>query len=202
MRKRPRSGAFFFLCRALLAFYSSAMRAWLYLLLFAVSMPTFAAEVYRSVDEQGNPVFTDKPVSGGDKLQVPPAPSVQLAPPRQITSTKTDATPPQDMDRRGYRLSILQPRPDEAVRNNAGDVAIRVEVEPRLAVARGHRFTATLDGKPQPGQWYEPAFSLTNIDRGTHTLEVAVVDANTGRVLARSEPVTFHLLRHSVLFRR
>jgi hypothetical protein len=180
------------------------MRTWSYLLLLALAAPAFAAEVYRTVDEQGNAVFSDKPIPGGQRLDVPPAAAVKLAPPRPLLPEKAE-TPaplkPAAEEALDYRVRIVQPRPDEAVRNNAGEVAIRVEVEPRLAVARGHRFEATLDGKPQPGQWYENSFSLTNVDRGTHTLQVTIVDTLSLRVLARSEPVVFHLLRHSVLFR-
>jgi hypothetical protein len=41
-------------------------------------------------------------------------------------------------------------------------------------------------------------FALTNIDRGTHTLKVEVLDGS-GSVVFRSNQSTFHLLRYSTL---
>ena len=43
-----------------------------------------------------------------------------------------------------------------------------------------------------------PAFELQNIDRGTHSLQLRILD-NAGGVVFAGAPSTFHLLRHSRL---
>ncbi len=43
-----------------------------------------------------------------------------------------------------------------------------------------------------------PAFELQNIDRGTHSLQLRILD-NAGAVVFAGAPSTFHLLRHSRL---
>jgi hypothetical protein len=47
----------------------------------------------------------------------------------------------------------------------------------------------------QTGQ--RPVFDLVNVDRGTHRLQVQVLN-RSGEVIQESDPVVFHLLRHHI----
>ena len=94
---------------------------------------------------------------------------------------------------------IVSPADDSAVRGNAGELTVRARVDPPLQ--RGHRLRLLLDGIAQGVAGRASTFELENIDRGTHSLALQVVD-DAGRVLFTGTPSTFHLLRHSRLHRR
>ena len=92
--------------------------------------------------------------------------------------------------------AIVAPENDAAVRSNAGNLSVLVRVDPKLQ--KGHRLQLTLDGVSQEATHRDPVFELTNIDRGTHTLQLHIVD-HAGEVVFTGSPSTFHLLRHSRL---
>ena len=73
-------------------------------------------------------------------------------------------------------------------------MTVNVSLEP--ALNPDDRLVLYMDGvKAQEGA--NPQFSLANVDRGAHSLSVAVVDKD-GKELKRSNTVSFTLLRHSV----
>lgn len=94
---------------------------------------------------------------------------------------------------------IVSPADDSAVRGNAGRLTVRARVDPPLQ--RGHRLRLLFDGVPQGAAGRASSFELENIDRGTHSLQLQVVD-DAGRVLFTGTASEFHLLRHSRLHRR
>jgi len=58
-----------------------------YLLILAACCPLASAQVYESVDEQGKPVFSDKPSPGGQAVEVPEpnrADAVEVPPPEPV----------------------------------------------------------------------------------------------------------------------
>jgi len=79
-------------------------------------------------------------------------------------------------------------------------VSVQVEIEPALQLHRDHRIILSLDGKPVAAL-QSGAFVLNEVERGTHELRAAVVDAEE-RELIVSAAVTFHMWQASVLFRR
>ncbi len=99
-----------------------------------------------------------------------------------------------------YRIAeITSPQNDMAVRDNAGHVLVQAQIQPDLHCA--HRVQLLLDGLPaqqEVGEVGGLEFLLVNIDRGTHQLQLRIVDADA-TVLFTGQPSTFHLLRHSRL---
>jgi hypothetical protein len=95
-----------------------------------------------------------------------------------------------------YNIEIVQPANDETVHDNQGNLGVQVAVSPNLAPGAG--IALLLDGQPV-AQEADATFLLSGIERGTHTLEAQVVDAN-GATLAASQPVTFHMWQASRLF--
>jgi hypothetical protein len=91
----------------------------------------------------------------------------------------------------GVTVAIGRPAQDETVHDNQGNVSVLVGVEPTLAP--GNQVVLLVDGR-SVGRQNGPVFALTSIDRGTHTLQAQVLDAN-GNMLATSAPVTFHMWR-------
>ncbi|RMG57255.1 MAG: DUF4124 domain-containing protein, partial [Gammaproteobacteria bacterium] len=91
-------------------------------------------------------------------------------------------------------VEILRPANDEAIRSNNGLLVISFRAVPDLAP--GDHFEVVMDGQPV-GQTRGQSLTLENVDRGTHTVEVHIVD-EAGNDRAHSDPVTFHLLRHHI----
>lgn len=155
------------------------------------------AAVYRTVDEHGNVVFTDDPGANGEPVKLPPLSTV---PPPKYTGKKESV--PEDIQPQApvYEIvRIVAPTQDETLRDNPGNVTVKVAVKPKLDKAAGHRIQYYLDGQP----WLKPSPSgtavLSPVDRGTHTVAAAVVNAS-GEVLKRSDDVRFYLHRQSINF--
>ena len=75
-------------------------------------------------------------------------------------------------------------------------MTISVDVAPELDVDRADQLTVKLDGQTLSEPQSSTSFILTNIERGTHTAQVSIVDKSS-KTLQSSQIVTFHLQRHS-----
>jgi len=166
------------------------------ILLLASALPALAG-VYSYIDAEGNRVFTDRPSGQAvEEVQLKPSNSMATQPTPALRAVQP---PKQQAAAIRYQLQILSPAADEAIRNNAGTVSVTVEAEP--ALQPGHFYQLLLDGEPFGAPGEQTSFQLSNVDRGTHQLAVAVVDAQE-RVLQQSESRSFHLLRTSLAQRR
>jgi hypothetical protein len=157
------------------------------------------AAVYKSVDQQGNVVYTDEPTGDAKPIELPPLSTVPAPDYRSLD--KADSEPEQDPAAGGYyqQLSIVTPKPDETLRDNSGSIGVAVSIKPALNRTQGHRMRYFLDGNAQgePTPALETQFE--DVDRGTHTVEAAVVDAS-GKELKRTSGVRFYLHRQSLNF--
>jgi hypothetical protein len=167
---------------------------------FCISFSAQAAtRIYKTVDEQGNVVFTDVPPKEGEESQQvavetpntfePAAVAPQGREPWNVDDAGNDTAEPATFSYTS--VAIVSPTNDEAVRENAGNVTFDVSLEPELRT--GDKVRLLLDGMPEQ-EGPQTSFMLTNVDRGTHSATVEVVD-DAGKVLTVSDPVTFHLLR-------
>jgi hypothetical protein len=153
------------------------------------------AGVYKRTDAQGNVEYTDVPRSTQEKPIPLPPPSTYTPPPVSGTAAGPQGGA-QVVQSSVYRsVTISQPADDEAVRDNAGNLSIQVSSDPALQA--NHRFVVLIDGAKQ-AEGRGGSLQVENVDRGTHSLQVNVVDGG-GRVLASSPVVKFHMLRISVL---
>jgi hypothetical protein len=158
-----------------------------------------AGEAYRWVDEDGTVVYSDRPAPGATRV---PLPGVQTVPGQPLpgAAASAAATPP-PAAAAYLNLGFVSPLDDQSIHDNSGDLPVSLLVEPSLDVERGHRLQLYLDGAP----WGEPteqtSFMVPNVDRGTHFVEVRVLDTQ-GRVVDESAVVTFHMHRQSALNRR
>jgi Domain of unknown function (DUF4124) len=157
-----------------------------------------ADQIYRTVDEDGNVVFTDVPPANsqgkpeGREISVPsPNTYEPAAGPAAPTASDAPATPaaasPYD------DLTIVDPTNEQTIRQNNGDILIQAVVDPPLQ--SDHRLLLTFDGAPTDLEAEGGIFQLSNVDRGTHTAAARVVDANN-EVVMESDPVTFTLQRY------
>lgn len=174
----------------------SISTALLLFLLGAVVTMNSTAEVYKRVSPDGSVEFTDVPGSGKEEpVKLAPMSTFKATP---TAPTRSPGSRPAPSSNKYTSLKITSPANNTSIRDNAGNLSINVSVSPALRA--GHKLVLLIDGSPktegQSGQ-----FKLTNIDRGSHTLQVKVVDA-ASKPLISSKTVTIHLQRFSVLRNR
>lgn len=145
---------------------------------------TAQAEVYRYIDSNGNLVLTDTPPkdkAGAGKVEKVETKPLMTVPAFQ-GGKKSGPAPaaPKKSSNIAYEVVIQNPEPGATFQKNvAEEIPVAVSVSP--AVAEGHRLVYFMDGQQQEGSI--GALSSDSFDRGTHRLEVRVLDAG-GNVLA------------------
>lgn len=151
-----------------------------------------SATVYKWVDENGITHYSDQPHENAEKVQVA-QPQTYKAPP-----VKAPAQPAaQARASNTYQsCDIVQPASDQTF-PNVDSVTTAVQVIP--SPQGGDQLSVLLDGQRIAG--FPPSggsFTISPIDRGTHSLQALVQDA-TGKVLCQSANVTFTVLQPSIL---
>jgi len=162
-----------------------------------------SAAVYKSVDAQGNVVYTDEPGGDAKPVKLPPLSTVPA--PRYKSSTQPTTQSSAELEQSAatnyQQISIVSPTQDATLRDNTGAVPVNVVLEPELNSVAGHRYRYYLDGQAQGKPTESDQISFANLDRGSHTVEAAVVDS-AGQELIRSSSVQFFLHRQSINFPR
>lgn len=92
-------------------------------------------------------------------------------------------------------VTILSPANEETIRDNNGNVPVRLELRGRGA---GGAIRVLLDGRSYGPDQRAAAFVLENVDRGEHVLQVQVLDT-VGRTTAESGRIKFYMWRASAL---
>jgi hypothetical protein len=152
------------------------------------------ADVYKSVDENGEVIFSDQPTPNAQRMKLPELPTYKAQPVPGFSSSPKPAPAASPYD----SLKIVAPENDATIRDNQGVVRVQVALEPPLMSKQGHKIQFYLNGEPHGMPVATTSISFSNLDRGTYTLTTSVVDAS-GAVLMTSDPVVFHLHRESVL---
>lgn len=165
-------------------------------LLLCLTLGPAQAEVYKSVNEQGEVVYSDRPGKDAERLRMPALPSYT---PQPLRSFSRNSAPQGEQQAAGYdRFIISAPAHDATIRNNIGNLEVTTLLEPALMVPREHSVQFYLDGVAHGAASDALALSLDNVDRGTHELSASVLDAD-GKVLITTPPVTVHVKRASKL---
>jgi hypothetical protein len=172
--------------------YAETMRILLLIIYFSLALPVLAKEVYRTVDENGNVIFSDTPAAGAEKIRVD---EIQTIAPGQVPKFEY-TPPPKDVDTYS-RLEILSPENDSVIQSDDGNVTINAVLEPALNLSTGHYLVLYLDGK-EAASGTSPQFILSNVERGTHILTISVVD-QSGNEVIKSPALSFTLYQHSTL---
>ena len=173
------------------------MRKLIPLLGLFVMVPSIADGVYKWTDEEGQMHFSDTPHAGAQEIDIAPPQSFSLpAPP---VSTSSSSAPDETADTAGqavYKsLEISSPSTEDTIWNTGGQVSVAINLQPGLQT--GHRIRVYMDGQQQDLPPRTSSTQLTDVPRGEHQLRTEVRDEN-GKVLIRSEPVTFFYQQTSV----
>lgn len=170
------------------------MKKTIFMLLMLVTVPLSAA-VYKWVDGSGQVHYGDQPSAGATEVELPEA--MVYTPPDYTDDDEPASGDSEAVAGGPYKsLVVVQPANDETLRSNEGNVAVSIELIPGLV--ENHKFVIYLDGNRVSGELTTSQITLQNVDRGSHSLEIAVVDAN-GQEVLRSTAVSFHLRRFSQL---
>jgi hypothetical protein len=151
------------------------------------------AEVYKSTNAAGEIVYSDTPTKGAEVMRMPELPT--YTPPAVTPSTAANQKP--DETAIYEEFVFLKPADDATIRDNQGIISVELKLTPALRGKRNHRVQFYLDG----AAYGEPGSSLrttmSNVDRGEHSLTASVVDAN-GEALISTAPVIVHLHRETI----
>ncbi len=156
------------------------------------------AEIYTCKDANGNTVYTDSPNACADAEEVKTDKLPTLVPSKSLPTTSSNRNVKREEDKNLYtELVITAPGNDSTIRDNNGNLTINFRVAPALQTRNGHKYVVTVNG----AEVYSGTSTITaliNVDRGTHTIGVKVVDAN-GSVKISAAPVKVTLQRFSAL---
>jgi hypothetical protein len=180
-------------------------------LLLATSTILFAgvviAEFYKSVDEQGNVIYSDTPTPGAEQLKPPPISSMESRPvPAREEAAGADAKPGEQAGdepakkppTRYTKFTIVQPNNDDTIWDNSGAIPVSLQLEPPLDTENGHSIWVYVDGAAVVRKSQSLVQPLSNIDRGTHKIRAEVRDEKR-KTLKRTQNITVHLKRASAL---
>jgi hypothetical protein len=152
--------------------------------------PPAKDQVYKWVDKDGVVHYSSTPpAEGAQPARLPP-----------VQTYKGGTKPPLEKFAKptakgnvsaGSQIEVVTPSSDETFRGGERVVPVAVLVTPQLSEAQ--KLVYLLDGTPASPPTSDTSFALTGVDRGTHTVSVSLVDANTGETLATSSGVTFHM---------
>jgi len=153
-------------------------------------------QAYRWTDENGQVHYSDRPAPGATEVRLrgaqgyaPAAPRAEAAPSAAEPATAEEAVRPYTV------FNVIQPSQQETLWNIGTVVNVQVDLQPGLQT--GHHLGAYLDGQLVDVGATGTQFQLTDVFRGTHTLQAVVLDASGGEVL-RSLAVTFMVQQTSI----
>jgi len=171
------------------------MRFILTLLLLGVTASA-AAAVYKWVQPDGSIIYSDRPpTKNAAPTDLPEVQEIIIAPTPPLSDESAPIRSQEDQAVNYTNLEITEPANDSTIRDNAGNISIKLAIEP--ALKEGDSIAVLLDGKII-GQGHGTSISLSNVDRGTHTL-MAIVKNAQNKTLISSSSVTLHLMRVSDL---
>lgn len=143
-----------------------------------------SAQVYRWVDAEGQTHFSDRPLTGADRVNIESG----------VAPGETESS---SADRTGAPLlgpynsfEIVSPEANQTLRQESAALPVSLLLDPSLM--EGHRLELLVDGVPITVE--EPIgtqLSLSGLSFGTHVTEARIMESNA--VVARSAPVSFHL---------
>lgn len=162
-----------------------------------VSGPALAQTIYKTVDENGNVVYSDtNPDGDGERVTLRELSVVKpgnLETPQAGEETAAAAAREQSSEAAEVGLRILSPEPEETIWNTAYVLSVQVGVTG--ALPEGAQLAYIVDGEVKQTT-RSTSVQLSEVFRGEHTLSVEL-RGGSGRVLSSAGPVTFYMRQGS-----
>ena len=169
--------------------YALKMRLIILTTLILFSVPLYAEKVYKTVDEEGHIIFTDKPTENSEEIKLQELKTIKNPNPAKYKPLQNKVPDP-DSGSVYKVLLVTNPAEGSGLRSNDGNISISLSLQPSLR--SGHKLVITLDGE-EISSGNALSVSLQNVDRGTHTIEAKVIDNNGKQLITTSS--SFSLLR-------
>jgi len=172
----------------------------------AVTSSALTAQVYKTVDKDGNVTYTDQPPADGSKpielapISVIEAPIYEKAPEATTEDGAADGGEEVSLKtlRRNYKdFAIVSPQAEESVW--APDGPISVAWQAGLALQEGMQVTIFLDGK-RYSTTTQQMVMVVGLERGEHNVSAELRDSRN-RTVATTAPVVF-FVRQPGLYNR
>lgn len=147
-------------------------------------------QTYRTVDEQGRVIFSDKPLPNSKVIDIK---EVQTISPERVRNFRL--RPRKTTQERNYtNIAIINPKNEQAFAGeNANSITVSIATEPALDSRRKDKLVLYLDGQNY-AESASASFTLTGLHRGEHTIKADIV-SNSGAILKRSNSVKFSVFR-------
>lgn len=163
-------------------------------LLFAailVSPPSIAADVYKTVDEDGNVTFTDSPPKDkrAEKIELK---ETNTQPPVEFRSRRSDGREGPEEETGPYNPRIVSPENEYQMGPREASLAITVETDRPLDDE--HSFQLFVNGVADAEPTQSSTLTLANVRRGRKDITVSIVDSQ-GTVIASSNAVSIYVIR-------
>ncbi len=160
-----------------------------------ISSGIFAAPtIFKTIDENGNPIFTDRPSEEqkAEPVELKPMSTVELTP--ATTTTDSQPEPAKQTEPSSYNsLQILTPRHGDTIRDTTNFevvAAVAPELLPR------HSARLLIDGVAVDQSQTSLQFFITDIERGAHILEVQIIDGGNKIQISQKIEVFVHRTTH------
>jgi Conserved hypothetical protein len=162
-------------------------------ILLALANPSaWAGEVYREVNDEGVPTFSDQATPGAEPitLRQPSIFTDTTYPQSQLEQRSDDSLTAKKTD---YSLLVTNPLDDSVVRDNAGNLNLTISISP--SVQSGHSAELLMDGTKIRNVHGSGTIGLTNVDRGTHAFNIRIIDKQ-GNVITDGPSNNISILRY------
>ena len=146
------------------------------------------AGLYRGVDSEGNILYSDTPFKDAEKYTPPPI-SVMDAPKPVTEKEVVKDEPTAEFKYTGF--DIESPIDEQTIRNDP-DVKVSVKLVPTLNAEAGHGIWLLLDGNPVMKNSLNTSFYIGRIERGAHTLQAQVRDAE-GKAIVQTRIIIVYI---------
>ena len=148
-----------------------------------ISASITAETVYKKTNPDGSVSFTDQPSTDTEEVKIRKPTTFA---PLRLPSLRSPNTKAKSIN---YDVTIIEPSNDSTI---IGTTSIKVSVTVTPELPHSHMFRYQLGS--QVVNSHSTAVSLDNIARGTHVLNVSVINRE-GEVISPGSSVTFHQKR-------
>ena len=161
---------------------------------FVIASAAFA-QAYRWVDENGIVHFSDRPMPGAERIELPSSNSSNSARrptsrPAARSATAAEEEPAEDDGPFAYEsIEVASPVAEETLWNIGGILNASVDLQP--ALQPGHQIRVFFDGEERMTV-QSTSFQIDEVWRGSHNLQVEVLD-QAGNAMIRSYPNRFYV---------
>jgi hypothetical protein len=167
-------------------------RQFLVLVLSLCAASTALATTYVRVEKDGTKTYSDRPIPGGQPVELQPAQTYSTPP----SAVPTDSSRPREeqllrqTDDFRYQSCTVSPENDTTFQNPD---SVNISVSTTPALRSGDVLTMTVDGASVDGAAYTLSYTLSPVNRGTHTVGISI--ANSFGAVVCSSTSVFHVLQ-------